>query len=149
MQFDWATSLVNLISSSIFASPQCLHAVPDLQQVAYSQSSRIVALLISTTTADLSTIQKKNHTFIFQVPLRICFENGEDRGRAVFDDLKLEIANLKALVVTLEREWKFLSKGSLAARKAASRLTSAKPAVRLAFDCSTRQTSRPDCNRKE
>jgi len=86
---------------------------------------------------------------MFPVLLRICFEDEEDRGRAVFDHLKLEISNLKALVVTLEREKTFPSKGSLAARKAASRLTSAKPAVRLAFDYSTRQTRRPDSNRKE
>ena len=62
------------------------------------------------------------------------FEDGEDCRRAVIDDLELEIATPKARVVTLKHEKKFSSNGLLAARKAASRLASAKRAARLAFD---------------
>ena len=45
-------------------------------------------------------MQKKHHPIISPVLRRIYFEDGEDRSRAVIDDLKLEIA-------TPENTWRY------------------------------------------
>ena len=126
----------------IFASPgivtrrRALRSVRDFQQVVYSSSSRIVIPLIPAipVPADLSIIQKRYHAHMSPALRHVYLEGGEDRSRAVIDDLKSEIATPKARVVTFRHEKKFSSKRSLAARDAASRLTSVKRAARLAFD---------------
>jgi len=52
----------------------------------------------------LSTIPKKYHGFAFSPLRRVYLGDGEDNSRAVIDDLKLEIADLKARIETLNRD---------------------------------------------
>jgi len=54
--------------------------------------------------ADLSTLPKKYHGFALPPLRRVYLGDGEDNTRAEIDDLKLEIANLKAQIETLNRD---------------------------------------------
>ena len=82
---------------------------------------------------DLSTIPKKYRVFTSPPLRRVYLGDVEDNSRAVVDDLKLEIANLKAQIETLNRDnYESSLKGWLSGARWA--LDEAKEEKRLALD---------------
>ena len=78
----------------------------------------------------MSIIPKKYHILIPPTLRRVYLEDGEDRGRAVIDGLKLEIATLTVRVVTLEHERKSSSPRSPCACPAVPTIDVAEPGIR-------------------